>query len=69
MTLHCSCGDTFSDQDPLNGDVILPWFHSVAGHTLSEVETVNSVVTNQTRRTHGRTDGVLCERRARGVFQ
>jgi len=38
VILNCSCGDSFDDESPLNGDVIIPWFHAVAGHTLSEVE-------------------------------
>jgi hypothetical protein len=36
MILICSCGEVFNDENPLNRDVIMPWFHAVAGHTLSE---------------------------------
>jgi hypothetical protein len=73
MTLLCSCGDTFSNEDSLNGDVIIPWFHAVAGHTLSIADAApgenDLEVNNQPRRSHGRADGVLRERRTGDLLQ
>jgi hypothetical protein len=70
VTLQCSCGDTFSDENPLNRDVIIPWFHAVAGHTLTEVEAVTNVeVKNQPRRSDGKSNGVFCEGSAGDLFQ
>lgn len=72
MTIECSCGETFSNQNPLNRDVIIPLFHAMAGHTLSEVEArqpTSVEVKTRTRRRSGRTKGNVYARGSGGVLR